>query len=108
VHAFEPSAQMADLLRKTSAGNVTVHEMALSDHRGEAQLLIPRSGNRLSHGLASLERHAEKLGDSVLRQSVPTAPLDAVIGEDVAFIKIDVEGHELSVLNGAVNRLAIS
>lgn len=108
VHAFEPSAQMAELLRKTSAGNVAVHEMALSDHRGEAELLIPRSDNRLIHSLASLEPHAEELGDSVLRQSAPMAPLDAVIGEDVAFIKIDVEGHELSVLNGAVNTLAIS
>jgi hypothetical protein len=30
------------------------------------------------------------------------ARLDAVVDEDVAFVKIDVEGHELNVLNGAV------
>src|SRR5258706_5193202 len=33
VHAFEPSVQMARLLRRTSAPNVSVHEIALSDHK---------------------------------------------------------------------------
>ena len=36
VHAFEPSRQMATLLRRTSAANVQVHEIALSDRAGEA------------------------------------------------------------------------
>ena len=34
VHAFEPSQQMARLLRRTSASNVSVHEIALSDLPG--------------------------------------------------------------------------
>jgi hypothetical protein len=37
--------------------------------------------------------------------NVPMARLDAVIQEDVAFVKIDVEGHELNVLNGAIEIL---
>src|SRR5205807_800361 len=37
--------------------------------------------------------------------SVPTARLDAIVHQEVAFVKIDVEGHELSVLNGAVELL---
>jgi hypothetical protein len=36
---------------------------------------------------------------------VPIARLDAVIDQDVAFVKIDVEGHELNVLNGAIELL---
>ena len=55
VHAFEPSPQMARLLRRTSASNVSVHEIALSDHAGEADLFIPEGENGLVHGLASLE-----------------------------------------------------
>ena len=38
VHAFEPSQEMARLLRRTCASNVSVHEIALSDHAGEADL----------------------------------------------------------------------
>src|SRR5215469_1915028 len=37
VHAFEPSHRMADVLRRTSASNVHVHEVALSDHAGHAE-----------------------------------------------------------------------
>src|SRR5216117_3516383 len=55
VYAFEPSHQMADLLRRTSAPNVSVHEVALSDQSGRAELFIPQDGQDLIHGLASLE-----------------------------------------------------
>src|ERR1700738_2062733 len=42
VYAFEPSHQMADLLRRTSASNVCVHEIALSDQTGNAELFLPQ------------------------------------------------------------------
>ena len=95
VHAFEPSQQMARLLRRTSARNVSVHEVALSDHDGEDGLV---------YGLASLEARADPSA-RIVSAHVPIARLDAVIDQDVAFVKIDVEGHELNVLNGAVELL---
>jgi FkbM family methyltransferase len=104
VHAFEPSGQMAKLLRRTSARNVSVHEIALSDHDGDAELFIPQGDDGPVYGLASLEART----DSPVRlvsAHVPIARLDAVIDQDVAFVKIDVEGHELNVLNGAVDLL---
>jgi FkbM family methyltransferase len=104
VHAFEPAGQMARLLRRTSAPNVSVHEIALSDHNGDADLFIPEGDDGLVYGLASLEPRAESPA-KLLSTHVPTARLDAVIDQDVAFVKIDVEGHELSVLNGAVELL---
>ena len=61
VHAFEPSHEMARLLRRTSAANVMVHEMALSDRDGAARLRIPRREDELVHSLASIapdEAHA--------------------------------------------------
>jgi FkbM family methyltransferase len=100
VHAFEPSQAMADILRRSSAGNVTVHELALSDRDGDAELRIPRDGARLTHSLASLEPAAVAEHD-VLAVPVRRARLDSVVDEAVSFVKIDVEGHELNVLHGA-------
>jgi len=104
VHAFEPSRQMAKLLRRTSASNVSVHEVALSDHGGDAELFIPQGNDGLVYGLASLERRPDPSAKLVSTQ-VPIARLDAIVQQEVAFVKIDVEGHELSVLNGAVELL---
>jgi FkbM family methyltransferase len=104
VHAFEPSQQMARLLRRTSARNVSVHEIALSDHDGDAELYIPQGDDGLVYGLASLEARPDPSA-RLVSAHVPIARLDAVIDQDVAFVKIDVEGHELNVLNGAVELL---
>ena len=103
VHAFEPSHEMADLLRRTSASNVRVHELALSDQTGQAELFTPQEGRDLVYGLASLEQREIAPHQHIVAASVPTARLDAVVKEDVAFVKVDVEGHELNVLDGAVD-----
>jgi len=105
VYAFEPSHEMADLLRRTSASNVSVHEIALSDQTGNAELFIPQSQHKLIYGLASLEPRLGSSNGHVVSINVPTARLDAIVHQDVAFVKIDVEGHELNVLNGAVELL---
>src|SRR3981081_66688 len=44
--------KMAALLRRTSASNVSVHEIALSDQAGNAELFIPQNGHELIYGLA--------------------------------------------------------
>ena len=105
VYAFEPSHKMADLLRRTSASNVCVHEIALSDQSGNAELFIPQDENELVYALASLEPAVGVSNKTVVSVNVPTARLDAIVHQDVAFVKIDVEGHELNVLNGAVELL---
>jgi FkbM family methyltransferase len=93
---------MAALLRQTSAPNVAVHEIALSDRNGEAALIVPQGEGGLVHGLASIEPQAGLLARPCVATPVSTARLDAVMQQDVGFVKIDVEGHELSVLEGAV------
>lgn len=100
VHAFEPARQMADLLRRTVATNVQLHEVALSDRDGVATLSVPIDDGRAVHSLASIEERVEE-GPRTTEQ-VRTARLDSLIREPVSFVKIDVEGHELSVLNGTV------
>jgi FkbM family methyltransferase len=101
VHAFEPAHDMAVLLRRTVPHNVAVHEIALSDRSGEADLVIPRAGAHLAHGLASIEPEAiSPAGDHVLER-VPVCRLDSIVRDGVNFVKVDVEGHELHVLHGA-------
>lgn len=100
VHAFEPSPAMAAMLRRTSASNVVVHETALSDSDGSASLRIPRAGDHLTYSLASLEPDAIADQD-VLTTEVVRERLDSAIQEAVTFVKVDVEGHELSALHGA-------
>lgn len=100
VYAFEPSRQVAEILRRTTPGKVVVHQTALSDSDGDAELRIPVDEGRLTPSLGSIEP-AVTAGHNTIVQSVPRRRLDAVVREDVSFVKIDVEGHEMSVLRGA-------
>ena len=103
VHAFEPSHEMASLLRRTSASNTVVHEMACSDRAGHTALVIPDGDHGPVYGLASLERlgNVDAPEASCHSRPVRTARLDSMVEDDVAFVKVDVEGHELRVLYGA-------
>ena len=99
VHAFEPNRELARLLRRTLPRNVIVHEQALSSRTGAGTLRTPVVNGRPVFGLASLEEHVAYPGAD--QNAVAVAKLDDVLDGDIGFIKIDVEGHELSVLEGA-------
>lgn len=104
VHAFEPSKELAQLLARASPQNVIVHNIALSDHAGSALLRTPVDNDRKSYGLASLET---LIGYSkLLSETVTIARLDDVVHDDIGFIKIDVEGHEMPVLRGATELIS--
>jgi FkbM family methyltransferase len=101
VHAFEPGREMAALLRRTVPANVVLHEVALSDKDGDADLMIPEGKGGPGFSTASLNHeHLERSGGHTL-QRVALRRLDAEVTEPVRFVKIDVEGHEMSVVSGA-------
>ncbi len=106
VHAFEPIPWLAaDLVRKCSA-NVVVHRVALSNRAGQARLRIPTRAGIEENGLTTMEElNALNSNDSVRVVECATNRLDNIISEPVGFIKIDVEGHELSVLEGAIQTI---
>lgn len=99
VHAFEPSPRRAALLRKLALPNVCVHQQAASDKPGTATLRTPIEKDKPVDSLATLESH---LSGAFIEETVSLSAIDDVISETVGFIKIDVEGHELKVLNGAL------
>jgi FkbM family methyltransferase len=102
VVAFEPQPECVETLRSWAGGRVDVRQVALSDHRGEGKLAVPiKSGVPLT-GYARLDATVDGLSSSLV---VPVERLDDQDLRDVRFMKIDVEGHELSVLRGGENLL---
>ncbi|MBB6251941.1 FkbM family methyltransferase [Nitrospirillum iridis] len=108
VYAFEPVPWLADRLAAKFGDNVVVYPTALSHSSGIARLHIPLVGGLAETGLSTLSPTA--LADQPAQREikVTSAPLDAVYSGDVAFIKIDVEGHEEAVLEGSRQTIARS
>ena len=106
VVAFEPQPVLAAYLRQACAasglGNVVVEAAGVSSAAGVLTLAIP--GDGASSPGASFE--ASVAASEPCRQiDVPTVTLDGYFAADsrrIGAIKVDVEGHEQSVLAGAV------
>jgi FkbM family methyltransferase len=99
VMAFEPNPQLLPNLRRTAAvaGNVVVHNIALSDQNADASLFVP-----VDHSMATLADRTGRLGMTT-EESCRMHRLEdfepVVFHPD--FIKCDVEGAELQVFRGA-------
>jgi FkbM family methyltransferase len=102
VHAFEPNPLAFDILRSVADRNVTVYREALTDRTGEVELLVPHTRKGWSSNGASLARTPP---GAYGRVRVAARRIDDLDLPDLGFIKIDVEGHELSVLRGAIQTL---
>lgn len=106
VIAFEPQIDLAQYLLRTLNPDfqVTVEPLAVSSGEGKAQLHVPLK--RQTSG-ASLENST--LVGALRTAEVDTVSLDRYLGRELAsrvrLIKIDVEGHELSVFQGASDLL---
>ncbi|MGY3079901.1 FkbM family methyltransferase [Bradyrhizobium sp. LM6.10] len=99
IHAFEPLREAAKKFREVLQGekDVTLHEMALSDHRGKAAIhvsgrpdsssLLPISERQSSLFPGTEEKEVREItievGDDVLKASDLQAPI---------VIKLDVQG----------------
>lgn len=92
VTSFEPNPVVADLWRwNVTAANAELHQIALGQADASVGLKI----------YAGHSGHTQVSGSG----HVPMRALDAFAFDDVDLIKIDVEGHELAVIKGAVETL---
>jgi FkbM family methyltransferase len=92
VVAFEPVAIFRECLEKNVTGaNFFISPLALGDHDTQATMIITEGNSGHSH----LDPATLGTGD------VQVVKLDNLNMEDVDYIKIDCEGYEYRVLQGA-------
>ena len=92
----------ANLLLNDLLSEIEIHEMYVSDGSGQKSMAIS-SNWYLNRGMAGTEDHK-----ATKRSIVVSKAMDDVISESNQFfvMKVDVEGGELAVLNGARNLFA--
>ncbi|MFZ4856697.1 MAG: FkbM family methyltransferase [Desulfuromonadaceae bacterium] len=94
VEAFEPVPEYFDALTKSKPGNVSLHNIGLSDKGGVLEINIPKDNYGESPSFIDF-------GNDSIKKTVPIKLLDEYQFSDVSFIKIDVEGYESFVIRGA-------
>jgi FkbM family methyltransferase len=102
--AFEPIPELFDALKKKYNGNVSVHQIALSDRPG-----VTSFHHVLSNPAYSvIRKRSYQQKENIRKIEVPKAKLDDLLPKNttIDLIKIDVEGAEYEVLKGAVNTIA--
>lgn len=110
VWMFEPDQTNAKLVRRTLVknrlSNIKLHEMAVSNYQGQVEFLVDEA----SGATGSIEDHHENTASlhhayaMTNKRVVPCVHLDSFIAElkgQRVLIKIDVEGAEMKVLEGA-------
>lgn len=109
-HLFEPQQHLKNQLKDkySTDGRKCVNGFALSDERGQTTIHYNEQGS----GLASMTNRKLDYFDIEFdqKENVETETLnnyceDEEIAE-IDLLKIDVEGHELQVLNGSVDMIA--
>lgn len=104
VHAFEPVSFKLKEARKLSRKwiqNIEFYQVALTNHNGVENFSI----NILDSGTSTFHRLQSENKTFTRSKKVFVRTLDSYSLENVTIIKIDVEGSEIEVLEGAINTI---
>lgn len=99
----EPAEESCAAIEDLRLPNVELIRAALSDHEGSMTLYTP--GN--CSGIASLHRRGDSLAEKLTfeERKVPVTTLESIVEsrgiDHIDYLKMDAEGHELWVLEGA-------
>ena len=99
-HSFEPRPKAYKNLKKMYFNHkhkVKIRNIALSDKNGKANLKI----HKTKPGLSTIEKSNKLSKNDYETVQVEKRKIDDFNFTNVSFVKIDVEGHEYSVLSGA-------
>ena len=106
VVCFEPNPDYAAFARWMLRGRAEVHGLALADKPGRGTFYVPHSDDGMVLHLAGSLKRAHHQFRTIESYEVEIRTLDAFRLTDVTFIKIDVEGSEREVLEGARDTIA--
>jgi FkbM family methyltransferase len=107
VVAFEANPRVAAFARQIAPRNVEVVNAALSSVSGKSMLRVPTNRRRNTiDDLGTIEPKNPMNTGHVVSHEVVTRRLDDFGFTGCGFIKIDTEGHEESVLGGAMHLIA--
>jgi FkbM family methyltransferase len=112
VIAFEANPVLVKYLRSVSPANVLIEQFALSNQSGQLTLRIPRVAGVQNPGMATVSQTNNFESQYVVavdEVSVRAMTLDQYVLDNnvagISFIKIDVEGFEKEVLDGAMQTI---
>ncbi len=112
--AFEPADDIADLLgmnikRSNLDQKIHLKRLAISSNSGISKIYYPEASHGLIETSASLNPTFRSVHDKTAQVQVETLD-NALIGiiknDEKLLLKIDVEGHDLAVLEGAARIIA--
>jgi FkbM family methyltransferase len=111
VDCFEPTPLTQQLWTNTvqdnQVKNVKLHRVALGEHSGTTEILIYDKNGGQNH-LQHFDKNARARPTNRKTVTVQVLTLDSYNFSGIGFVKIDVEGYEKFVLEGAVNLLKTS
>ena len=98
IDSFEPLTEITARIKELNRENIKIHNIALSDRDSNLTFYIP-----IINGKPVTSRASFELTESPFEERrVEVRTLDSFGFTDVDLIKIDVEGHEYSVLEGSL------
>jgi FkbM family methyltransferase len=112
-HAFEPQRiiyyQLCANTIINSLGNVYTYEAGLSNQEADIELEVPDYTAETNIGAFSIDKKVREneyeCKTSGGKEKIILMTLDSIGFENVQLIKIDVEGHELEVLQGGIETI---